>query len=187
MNKSWQQLMAKSQEQLASGKLDDAQNNALQALAMSESLPPDDRRQGMSLELLTGILFRKKQYGLSEPFMRRLLEMYKRCLGAEHLDTGTVFHNVALLYHGWGKLEDADAYYLKAVKVKSKHLPAEHPDMVVLTGNYAALRSVLVPLEQAMRPRLPIEDVSKNDTLSLTGQYNVASVPDGEFGVTTKK
>lgn len=182
MSRSWQQLMSKAQELLASGKLEDAQKNALQALAMAETLPPDDRRQGMALELLSGILFQKKEYAFSEPFMCRLVEMYKRCLGTEHLDTGTVMHNVALMYHGWGRLEDADAYYLQAVKVKSKHLGVEHPDMVVLTANYAALRSVLVPLEQAMNPRP--KQFNNTDTLCLTGQFNVACVPDSEFGHT---
>ncbi len=184
MSKLWQELMAKTQAQMVEGKLDDAQANGLRALAMSESFPPDDRRQGMSLELLTGILFRKKLYALSEPFMCRLLAMYKRCLGSEHIDTGTILHNIALMYHGWGRLEDADAYYLQAVKTKSKHLAAEHPDMVVLTANYAALRSVLVPLEKAMSPQ-PVK-LNNTDTLCLTGQFNVASLPDSEFNLHKK-
>lgn len=174
--------MSKAQEQLAVGKLEDAQNQALKALAIAESFNPDDRRQGMALELLSGILFQKKLYAFSEPFMCRLVEMYKRCLGPQHLDTGTVLHNVALMYHGWGKLEEADSYYLQAVKVKSSHLAVDHPDMVVLTQNYAALRSVLVPLENAMKPKLPRPN--NTDTLCLTGQFNVTSVPDSEFGLT---
>ncbi len=181
MSKPWQQLMAKAQEQLAIGKLEDAQNHALRALAVAESFAPDDRRQGMALELLSGILFQKKLYAFSEPFMCRLVEMYKRCLGPQHLDTGTVLHNVALMYHGWGKLEEADAYYLQAVKVKSAHLAVDHPDMVLLTQNYAALRSVLVPLENAMNPK---PRYNNTDTLCLTGQFNVASLPDSEFGLT---
>lgn len=180
MAKTWQELMSKAQEQMSKGKLDDARSAALEALALSESFGPDDRRQGMSLELLSAILFQKKEYQLGEPFMCRLLEMYKRNLGPEHLDTGTVMHNVALLYHGWGKLESADQLYLQAVKVKSKHLGSDHPEMIVLTGNYAALRSVLVPLEEAMRPRTP--PATRADTLSLTGQFNVASIPDSEYG-----
>lgn len=179
MTKSWQELIAKSQEQLANGKLEEAQNSALQALAVAEAFAPDDRRQGMSLELLSGILFRQKKYAVCEPFLCRLVAMYKRCLGNEHVDTGTILHNVALMYQGWGRLEEADAYYLQAVKVKSAHLGVDHPDMVVLTANYAALRSVLVPLEEAMRPR--VKQYNNTDTLSLTGQFNVASVPDSEF------
>lgn len=185
MKKSWQQLISKSEEHLANGRLYDAQTHALQALAMAESLPPDDRRQGMALELLSGILFKKKEYELSEPFMCRLAQMYKRCLGPEHVDTGTVLHNVALMYHGWGKLEEADSFYLQAVKVKSKHLDVEHPDMVVLTANYAALRSVLIPLEEAIRPRPAVSpQYLSNETLHLTGQFNVSSAPDSEFGLT---
>jgi len=181
MGKSWQLVISKAQELMAKNRLEEAQAAALEALALAEFFSPDDRRQGMSLELLTGILYQRKQYALSEPFMCRLLEMYRRNLGAEHLDTGTVLHNVALLYHHWGKLEDADRFYLSAVKVKSSHLGSEHPDMTVLTANYAQLRSVLVPLENAMRP---LETRSKNsDTLSLTGQFNVQSVSDAEFAM----
>jgi hypothetical protein len=171
--------MAKAQELMMHGKLNEAQAIALEAMAMAESLPPDDRRQGTSLELLTGILYQNKQWQLAEPFMCRLLEMYKRCLGPEHLDTGTVHHNVALMYHSWGRLEQADVHYLQAVKVKSAHLGSDHPDVIVLTGNYAALRSVLMPLEAAMRPREPEpvatgQQAPRTDSLSLTGQFKVA-------------
>lgn len=164
---TWQELVSKTQEAIAQSDLELARTCAFEALSLAETFPPDDRRQGVALELVTSVLYLKKQYQSCQPFLVRLLEMYKRCLGPEHIDTASIMHNLALLYHHCGKLEEADVHYLKAVKIKSAALGVEHPDVQQLTADYVDLRKLLAPLEAVSKAFT----ATLSDTLHLTGQF----------------
>ncbi len=164
---NWQELVAKTQDAMAQSDLELARTCAFEALSLAETFPPDDRRQGIALELVTSVLYMKKQYQTCQPFLVRLLEMYKRCLGPEHIDTASIMHNLALLYHHSGKLEQADVQYLNAVKIKSAALGVEHPDVQQLTADYVDLRKLLAPLEAVSKAFT----ATVSDTLHLTGQF----------------
>lgn len=175
---SWREHIELAKQFVTLRDLERAEVNALKALELAESFPTDDRRQGISLELLSEILFLKKRYAFCAPFLIRLLEMYKRCLGPMHSDTGTIMHNIAMLYHDWGKHLDADKYYLDAIRVKSQSLGKDHADVAALTAQYAQLRSDI----ERTAPSGP-KIIRKQSKLTRTGQFSVSQVPDDEFAV----
>jgi tetratricopeptide (TPR) repeat protein len=174
---SWREHIELTKQLVQLRDLDRAELNCLKALELAESFKPDDRRQGVSIELLSEILFQKKKYALCAPFLIRLLEMYKRCLGPSHLDTGTIIHNIAMLYHDWGKHADADKFYLEAIRVKSQSLGKDHKDVTALTAQYAQLKSDAETA--APSPKI----IRKASKLTRTGQFAVLQVPDDEFAV----
>jgi len=110
---------------------------ALKALEHAEMYKPDDRRVGITLELLSQIYFFTRQYHYGAPVIMRLLQMYRRCLGHDHLDTGTITHNAAMLYHSWSKFEEASVFYQQAVYIKSAKLGPQHPDVERIRKDYA--------------------------------------------------
>jgi|AGTN01.3.fsa_nt_gi hypothetical protein len=110
---------------------------ALKALEHAEMYKPDDRRVGITLELLSQIYFFTHQYHYGAPVIMRLLQMYRRCLGHDHLDTGTITHNAAMLYHSWSKFEEASVFYQQAVYIKSAKLGQQHPDVERIRRDYA--------------------------------------------------
>lgn len=148
--RQWEELTALVRR-LVQNDLDQAELHCLNALEVAESFPADDRRQGITLELLTGIYFRKQQYPLCAPFLIRLLEMYKRCLGPNHLDTATIHQNVATLYQNWGKHSEASKCLLEAIRIKSSSLGKGHPDVEKLCADYAQLQAVVSTKQSGSR------------------------------------
>lgn len=177
---AWREQVELTKKLVSLRDLDRAELNALAALEIAETFATDDRRQGVSIELLAEILFQKKKFALCAPFLIRLLEMYKRCLGPSHVDTGTIIHNIAMLYHEWGKLDLADRYFLDAIRVKSQSLGKDHRDVAALTAQYAQLRS-------EMETKTPSPKIVRKSSgkLSRTGQFAamLQHVPDEEFAV----
>ena len=176
---SWREHLELAKQLLQFRDHDRAELNALKALEIAEGFAPDDRRQGVSIELLSEIFFAKKKYAICAPFLIRLLEMYKRCLGPMHLDTGTIAHNIAMLYHEWGKHSDAEKYYVDAIRIKSQSLGKDHRDVVALTAQYTQLRSESETASSSQSPKI----IRKQSKLSRTGQFAVLQVPDDEFAI----
>lgn len=139
--RQWEESTALARRFASQNELEQAELHSLNALEVAESFPADDRRQGITLELLTGIYFRKQQYPICAPFLIRLLEMYKRCLGPNHVDTATIHHNVAMLYQNWGKPLQACKFLVEAIRIKSNSLGRNHPDVEKLCAEYAKLQA----------------------------------------------
>jgi hypothetical protein len=51
-------------------------------------------------------------------------------LGEEHPDTATSYNNLAVFYYGQGDFERAYGFIKKAVDVRSKVLPSNHPYLI---------------------------------------------------------
>ncbi|MCA9805647.1 MAG: tetratricopeptide repeat protein [Cyanobacteria bacterium HKST-UBA02] len=164
---SWGGLVQKVERLISEGRHDQAENIALEALALAEDYPPDDRRTGITLELLCEIYFSTRQYTYAAPVMMRVLQMYRRCLGFNHIDTGTITHNAARLYHEWRKFDEAKAFYELAQRIKSGHLGAEHTDVMAIKQQYNQL------LYDMRAPRIQIKRAGGGgDRMKKTGQWD---------------
>jgi len=135
----WDILVASVEQAMDQGKWSDAEMLALSALEEAECFEIDDRRLGITLELLSEIYYMTQEYHRGAPVIRRLLQMYIRCLGPDHLDTGTVTHNAAMLYHSWGKHDEAEPFYVQALRIKKNRLGRAHPQVMTLLGHYIQL------------------------------------------------
>lgn len=133
----WDGLIAFANEAMEANKWGESEDLALAALKVAdESFQLDDRRIGITLELLSEIYYGTREYYKGAPIMTRLLDMYIRCLGPDHVDTGTVTHNAAMLYHSWNKYDEAEPFYLEALRIKKNGLGKAHPQVVALFGHY---------------------------------------------------
>lgn len=133
----WQKNVHEVQRLIDQKKLDSAENIGLRLLEVSEEFERDDKRLGITLELLSQIYYRKCEYHYGAPVLMRLLQMYRRCLGPDHLDTGTITHNAAILYQAWKKYNEAGIFYQQSMYIKSSKLGYEHPDVALIRNNYA--------------------------------------------------
>jgi tetratricopeptide (TPR) repeat protein len=135
----WDILVASVEQSMDQGKWDESERLALSALEEAECFEPDDRRLGITLELLSEIYYMTQEYYRGAHVIRRLLQMYIRCLGPDHLDTGTVTHNAAMLYHSWTKYDEAEPFYVQALRIKKNRLGRAHPQVMTLLGHYIQL------------------------------------------------
>ncbi|MDZ4833273.1 MAG: tetratricopeptide repeat protein [Candidatus Melainabacteria bacterium] len=133
----WKRYVADTERCIKDEIFDEAEQSGLRALEIAEAYGGDDQRLGISLELLSQIYYRDSRFHYGAPVMMRLLQMYRRRLGQDHLDTGTVTHNAALLYHGWRKVEEAGVFYQQAMYIKSAKLGLDHPQVEAIRDDYA--------------------------------------------------
>jgi tetratricopeptide (TPR) repeat protein len=133
-----------AQETLAVRDFPKAEEVALRALEEAEKFDSNDRRLGITLELLSEVYFATKRYQQCAPIMIRLLKMYKTCLGPESVDTATIMANLAVLYHSLGRLLEAEDYYDEAIDIKSAKLGTDHPEVVSITTQRDKLVNDLV-------------------------------------------
>jgi len=79
------------------------------------------------------------EYKEAHALIERALEMYKKVLGEEHLDTATSVNNLAGLYASQGRYAEAEPLYEQALEIRRKVLGEEHPDTATSVNNLAGL------------------------------------------------
>ena len=169
---SWSGLVKQVEELIQGKNFSDAEKLALEALAISEDYPPDDNRQGITLELLVDIYYHTKQYIYAAPVMMRLLQMYRRCLGLSHPDTATVTFNAGRLYHEWAKFEEAQAFYNLALKLKREVYGDAHPEVKALLEHCEQLKRDIKAPKTMPRPVV----TRRPNRMTKTGQWDAMKV-----------
>lgn len=165
---SWGGLVKQVEENIEVKNFQKAESLALEALAISEDYPPDDNRQGITLELLVDIYYHTRQYLYAAPVMMRLLQMYRRCLGVKHPDTVTVTFNAGRLYHEWAKFDEAQAFYNLALKIKRDALGEDHPEVQTLLQHCDQLKKDMHKPLQFVKPVV----TKKVNRMKKTGQWD---------------
>ena len=80
-----------------------------------------------------GIYF-QKQIFFSKSFTcwKYCQKIAEKLYGADHLEVGSIFHNIGMLLQEQCKLEDAKAYYIEAINIKKKvYGTRDHPDVAL--------------------------------------------------------
>jgi hypothetical protein len=188
-NARWQRYIGDTERSIKDECFDEAEHAGLRALELAESYPRDDQRIGITLELLSQIYYRSQRYHYGAPVMMRLLQLYRRRLGQDHLDTGTITHNAALLYHAWRKVDEAGVFYQQAMYIKSAKLGLEHPEVNAIRDDYATyLKDAERHSFRVSYKPLPDEKLSdalgrvvpeKDERFTLSGQFD--SLPKDLF------
>lgn len=179
----WQRYISDTERCIRDQCYSEAERSGLRALEIAESYSDEDPRLGISLELLSQIYYSHRKYHYGAPVVMRLLQLYRRRLGQDHLDTGTITHNAALLYHAWKKVEEAGVFYQQAMYIKSSKLGLEHPDVETIRDDYGVYLKDVAGLagRQKYKP-LPNENLSdalgvpekppEKDRFTLSGQFD---------------
>ena len=107
---------------------------------------------------------------------KRLLRLYSQTLGAEHMDTAIIAHNLAMLYHSWGKLGQAEPYYKRSLKVKTQVLGQRHPEVMTLLGHYTAMLYQMNRGAEAEQLRSSAVQIS-NGRFTRSGRWEALAVP----------
>ncbi len=123
----WEVLTASAEHALQNKNYSEAETMALSALEEAESFDISDGRLAMTLESLAEIYYLQQKYTLAAPICRRLLSMYSKTLGEDHLDTGIISHNLAMIYHSAGKLVQAEPLYQAGSSNQNKSDGSEAP------------------------------------------------------------
>ncbi len=83
--------------------------------------------------------FRLTQNRESVKYYHQALEIRKRILGREHLETGQAIVSLAGAYKALHRFSEAEEYYRKGFSIYGAHLGGEHPYMATLLNNLGQL------------------------------------------------
>ncbi|OYW70334.1 MAG: hypothetical protein B7Z37_31045 [Verrucomicrobia bacterium 12-59-8] len=87
--------------------------------------------------LYAGALNDNGQAAVAEHECRKVIEMQRRVLGAEHPDTLNSRNNLADALRGQGKAAEAGREQCEVLKIRGRVQGAEHPDTLATRGNLA--------------------------------------------------
>lgn len=176
----------KVEELIEQRDFDEAEKTALRALEQAEMFEVNDRRLGVTLELLSQLYFFAGQFEYGAPVIMRLLQMYRRLLGHNHLDTATITYNAAVLYHQWKKFEEASVFYQQSMYIKACKLGNDHPEVEAIRHDYAQFikdasraKGRATKTLKAIKPATPPSDDSR-DRMRRSGQWTAVASDIGE-------
>lgn len=181
-DKKWAILVHSIDQCLSAKNYTQAEPLALYALELMEEHDESDARLIKTLRSLSRIYYATERYSLGAPILKRLVKIYVRLLGTDHEDTATIMQNAALLYHYWGKQEEAERYYLLALDVKKRLLGESDPQVLKLVSHYVSFLEQCGRSDEAKRLTAAAHKNAKNaqEKLTRTGQWE--AMPEGEPG-----
>jgi tetratricopeptide (TPR) repeat protein len=102
----------------------------LQTLRRLASATPEDQQgyvRAAQQERLAAALEQKRQARQAQPLWQEVLDLRRKILGEEHLDTATAYYNLGGNQKAQGKYAEAEQGYRKALAIYRKLLSEEHP------------------------------------------------------------
>ena len=87
-------------------------------------------------------LWEQGDYTAALPLFKRALAINEKTLGAQHPDTVTSLHNLAVVYYSQGDYAVALPLYKRALAIREKTLGAQHPDTALSLNALAELYRV---------------------------------------------
>lgn len=139
MSSKWYLYRASAERARLDDNLAEAEKAWLAALEEAEDFGQYSPRLTTTLEGLSEVLWIEGKFELAAPICRRLLRIYELSMGRDHMDVGIIANNLAMLYHRWNKLEEAEMFYERALGIKRRVLGPHHTEVATLMSNYASL------------------------------------------------
>lgn len=125
------------------GKYSFAESIWYAAYEEAQELPRTDRRRALVMERLCECLWYQQKFEDAVPLAFDLVQIYTEVLGPEHIDTGCMVANQALLFHVMKDYKRAEPLLAKAYVIKRKHLGDIHPEVVRLETTLKDVRTAL--------------------------------------------
>ncbi|MBQ7166128.1 MAG: CHAT domain-containing protein, partial [Treponema sp.] len=104
----------------------------------------------------------KGDYERALEYYLMALDIWKKVLGEEHLDTATAYNNISLVYQAKGDYEQALEYQLRALDIQNKSFGETHPDMATYYNNIGFVYAAKGDYDRALEYQLKALDIRKN-------------------------
>jgi TonB family protein len=130
-------LLKLASASVMSGKLDDAQQLAVRAVAISERGPAEHEPDvAILINDLARLCLKESAHAVAEPLLLRLLEM-KRSKGEDHPEVGTVLASLATVRHALGRHESAEQLWRRVLEIRERTLAPNHFSLAIALEHLA--------------------------------------------------
>lgn len=135
---AWEQAIAAGMMAHQEGRLAEAEQHFVAAVAEAEALGVQDPRLAGSLGGLAAVFYTQGRYAEAESLLQRALAIREKALGPKHPAIATSLNKLALVYFAQSRYAEAEPLYQRAVAIQEKSLRPDHPDLATTLENYSA-------------------------------------------------
>jgi tetratricopeptide (TPR) repeat protein/tRNA A-37 threonylcarbamoyl transferase component Bud32 len=112
-------------------KFEEAREHHEQALAILETLGPNEPDIAIALNSLGNVAKSQAKYAEAREYYQRALNVWERTLGPEHPTVAKVIANLGSAAHADGDYEQANELLLRSVAIYERALGPKHPDIAL--------------------------------------------------------
>ena len=139
----WQAFLVAGESALTKKDFDEAEKLFRAALREASIFEKADERRGITLNHLATTLNAQRHYGNAEPVLLQAMAVWDEQPPSNELHLATTLHHLAGIYHARGEFEAAAEPLVRALAIRERFLPADHPALRHTRKSMAALGSVL--------------------------------------------
>lgn len=139
----WQAFLVAGESALTKKDFDEAEKLFRAALREAAAFDKSDERRGITLNHLATTLNAQRRYGNAEPVLLQAMTVWDEQPPSNALHLATTLHHLAGIYHARGDYEAAAEPLVRALTIRERYLPADHPALRHTRKSYAALGAVL--------------------------------------------
>jgi len=180
VKETWERYRADAEKAVKAGNLPEAEALFFAALQDAEQFADDDPRLTVSLESLAEFYWNQQKHFQAEVLCKRILNIYEKALGKEHIDVAILANNLAMLYHLQKKYIDAEVLYKQALSIKTRVLGAKHPDVIKVLENYANLLMATHRTQEAEHLKVCAQGIT-NGRWSRSGTWRAFDAADDKL------
>ncbi|MBI4852958.1 MAG: tetratricopeptide repeat protein, partial [Acidobacteria bacterium] len=92
-----------------------------------------------ALNELANLYYNNGNHAKAEPFYVQALDIRRKVLGDNHLDTSVSLNGLGFLYYSKGDYTKAEPFYIQALDIRKKSLGDNHPDTATILNNLGLL------------------------------------------------
>jgi tetratricopeptide (TPR) repeat protein len=133
----------------AQGRYSEAETSLRASLALAERAQDKELLIVQAANSLAVLYKYTARFDEAEVLYRRALGIVEAHRGAGHVDTATLWHNLAGLDHSRGRYARAEPAARRAVEIRTRALGATHPDVAAYAAALGAILDALGRLDEA--------------------------------------
>jgi len=155
----WESLNQKGVTAFKESRYAEAEKYFVQAVDLAEKFSEKDLRINFSLNQLAEIYRIQSKYNKAEQVLRKLLDVYKKQLGTEHVNVALTLNNLAVNFRMQKKYEEAETALKEAIQILGKSLGPDHSLVEGLLQHYAFLLNIMGHAEDLKKINKRIDEI----------------------------
>ena len=139
----WERAMQKGQQAFDAGRLEDAAQQFLTAVAEAESCDPPAEQRASALSFLAAVRLRQDAPVEAESAATQAIALWERIHGPDHLHVANLSNTLAEALRGQRRDADAEPHYRRALAIREAQADPDPSALSTALGNLSACYQTL--------------------------------------------
>lgn len=135
----WGHKAKAAQEALKEKDYTKAEEQALEALNMTEGLPDSDEKRLTTLRILSQIYRHQRQWAASANLLEQIIAAHRSIGMEQSQDMGNIWNELAIVYHNMRDFERAENCYEQSLAIKRRRYKQNVASIAIVESNLGEL------------------------------------------------